>query len=66
MSETRHQAEQMQKHLDELAECERRQRALIDGGGDYSPVSKRIAELNAHIRVRAETLARAVLAETTP
>lgn len=63
-TEARHQAEKMQALLSELESTERALREALDSKGDYAPLLVRQLELSAHIRVRAETLAQAVLAET--
>lgn len=63
----RHQAEQMQALLTELETTERRLRVVLDTRATgFIDLCDRVRELNAHIRVHAETLARAVLAETAP
>lgn len=64
-TESRYQAEKMQSLLSDLDATERALREALDAkSGDYAPLLVRQMELSAHIRVRAETLARAVLAET--
>lgn len=62
-TEARHQAEKMQALLSELESTERALREALDTKGDYVPLLTRQMELAAHLRVRAETLSSAVLAE---
>lgn len=67
MIESRHQAERMQDLLRELEATEGRLRHALDTRAtNFGYLCDRIRELTAHVRVRAETLAHVVLAETKP
>lgn len=66
LPELRYQATEMMKHLRDLEDNERQLRVAIDTRADYAALLRQQSALKANIRVRAETLARAVLAEVKP
>jgi len=64
MSERRYHAEKLMPLLSDLESTEKALREALEGREDYVDLLHRTMELNASIRVRAETLARVVMQET--